>query len=231
MNIRFSPVEARVVGCLIEKQVTTPDQYPLSLNALVAACNQKNNREPVLTLDEREVQAALDALARRHLVVERSGFGSRVPKYQHRLCNTEFGTLHLSPQELALVCELLLRGPQTPGELRSRASRMAPIADSAEAEALLEGLAGRADGPFVQRLAREAGRREARYADTFTHAVLEDAGGVAAIPTSVAAAPPALSTVPPATVEAQEQISALERRLEELEARIAQLEATQGRAP
>lgn len=229
MNIRFSPVEARVVGCLIEKQVTTPDQYPLSLNALVAACNQKNNREPVLTLDEREVQAALDALARRHLVVERSGFGSRVPKYQHRLCNTEFGTLHFSPQELALVCELLLRGPQTPGELRSRASRMAPIADSAEAEALLEGLAGRADGPFVQRLAREPGRREARYAQLFSEVPADASVQTQAVSSHAAPTPvrePATSAGSPAAGDdALAAIAALERRLHELEDRLARLES------
>src|SRR3569833_1262829 len=120
MNIELTAFEARVIGCLIEKQVTTPDQYPLSLNALVNASNQKSNRDPVLELDERTVQQTLDGLGRKHLVVERSGFGSRVPKYQHRFCNTEYGTLKLDPQELAVVCELLLRGTQTPGEMRSR---------------------------------------------------------------------------------------------------------------
>ena len=119
MNIQLTSIEARVIGCLIEKQLTTPDQYPLSLNALVNACNQKSNRDPVLELDERTVQQTVDELGRKHFVVEKSGFGSRVPKYQHRFCNTEYGTLKLDPQELAIVCELLLRGPQTPGELRS----------------------------------------------------------------------------------------------------------------
>src|SRR5690606_29913909 len=100
-------------------------------------------------LGESEVQTVLDRLSRKHLVIEKSGFGSRVPKYQHRFCNTEFGTLKLSPQELAIVCELLLRGPQTPGELRSRASRMASFSDAGEAERTLEGLMTRPDGPFV----------------------------------------------------------------------------------
>src|ERR1700719_4037075 len=123
MKIEFSAIEARIVGCLIEKEITTPDQYPLSLNALTNACNQKSNRDPVMALDEPSVQHIVDALARRHFVVEKSGFGSRVPKYQHRFCNSEYGTLKLDPQELAIACELLLRGPQTPGELRSRAAR------------------------------------------------------------------------------------------------------------
>ncbi|HVW69812.1 MAG TPA: DUF480 domain-containing protein [Steroidobacteraceae bacterium] len=172
MNIELTPVEARVIGCLIEKQITTPDQYPLSLNALVNACNQKSNRDPVLELEERIVQQTLDELGRKHFVVEKSGFGSRVPKYQHRFCNTEYGTLKLDPQELAIVCELLLRGPQTPGELRSRAARMAPFSDVSEIEAALTRLSERADGPFVTRLAREPGRRESRYAHLFGGEVL-----------------------------------------------------------
>lgn len=224
MNIRLSPVEARVVGCLIEKQVTTPDQYPLSLNALVAACNQKSNREPVMALGEAEVQGALDALSRRHLVVERSGFGSRVPKYQHRLCNTEFGTLHFTPAELALVCELLLRGPQTPGELRSRAARMAAIADSAAAEALLDGLAGRSDGPFVRKLAREPGRREARYAHCFAEPAAGEPPEPQAGTVAAASEPPAAAEPAPGD-DALAAIAALERRLQELEERLARLES------
>ena len=168
MNIHLSPIEARVIGCLIEKAITTPDQYPLSLNALTNACNQKSNRDPVLELDERTVQETVDALAKKHLVIERSGFGSRVPKYQHRFCNTGFGTLEFSPQQTAIVCELLLRGPQTPGELRARASRMSEMRDVSEVESTLENLATRADGPFVVRLPREPGRRESRYAHLFS---------------------------------------------------------------
>jgi uncharacterized protein YceH (UPF0502 family) len=174
MKIELTPIEARVIGSLIEKQVTTPDQYPLSLNALVNACNQKSNRDPVLELEERIVQQTVDDLGRKHLVVEKSGFGSRVPKYQHRFCNTEYGTLKLDPQELAIVCELLLRGPQTPGELRSRAARMAPFSDVSEIEAALTRLSDREDGPFVTRLAREPGRRDSRYAHLFSGEV---AGG------------------------------------------------------
>jgi uncharacterized protein len=168
MKIQLSQLEARVIGCLIEKQITTPDQYPLSLNALVNACNQKSNRDPVMELDESIVQHTVDGLAKKHFVVERSGFGSRVPKYQHRFCNTEYGTLKLDGQELAIVCELLLRGPQTPGELRSRASRMAAFADVAEIEATLTRLNEHEGGPLVTRLAREPGRRESRFAHLFS---------------------------------------------------------------
>jgi uncharacterized protein len=171
MNIELSPIEARVIGCLIEKQITTPDQYPLSLNALVNACNQKSNRDPVMAADEATIQSTLDHLLRKHLVIEKSGFGSRVPKYQHRFCNTEFGPLKFTPQELAIVCELLVRGPQTPGELRTRAARMAPFSDVAQVETTLESLSSRADGPFIVRLPREPGRRDSRYAHLFSGTV------------------------------------------------------------
>jgi uncharacterized protein len=139
----------------------------LSLNALVNACNQKSNREPLLQLDEPTVKFVVDGLSRRHFVVEKSGFGSRVPKYQQIFCNTEFGSLKFTPQETAVLCELLLRGPQTPGELRSRVPRMAELPDPSVIETVLATLAARPDGALVTRLAREAGRRDSRWAQLF----------------------------------------------------------------
>ena len=168
MKIELTELEARVIGALIEKSIATPDQYPLSLNALTNACNQKNNRDPVMSLDERTVQGVLDSLAVRALVVDRSGLGDRVRKYRHLFCNTEFGSLKFSPPELAIVCELLLRGAQTPGELRSRAGRLCRFSDVGEVEACLETLARREDGPFVTQLERQPGRRDARYAQLFS---------------------------------------------------------------
>lgn len=173
MNIELTELEARVIGCLIEKQITTPDQYPLSLNALVNACNQKSNRDPVLALDERTVQQVVAGLERKHMVIERAGYGSRVPKYQHVFCNTEFGSLKFTPLETAVLCELLVRGPQTPGELRTRASRMCEVGDVSQVEATLQNLMTRPDGPFVTRLAREAGRRDSRFAHLFSGSVTE----------------------------------------------------------
>ncbi|PVV10064.1 MAG: DUF480 domain-containing protein [gamma proteobacterium symbiont of Ctena orbiculata] len=167
MKIEITPLEARVIGCLLEKEVTTPDQYPLSLAALTNACNQKSSREPVLQLQEEEVQNLLDELMKKHLVSDRTGFGSRVAKYQHRFCNTGFGALEFSPQERGIVCVLLLRGPQTPGELRSRTNRLCQFSDVHEVESVLHGLMQREDGPFMVRLAREPGRRESRYAHLF----------------------------------------------------------------
>ena len=192
MNIRLTAIEARIIGSLIEKQITTPDQYPLSLNALVNACNQKSNREPLMQLDEPTVKFVVDGLARRHFVVEKSGFGSRVPKYQQIFCNTEFGSLKFTPQETAIVCELLLRGPQTPGELRARAPRMAEFPDPSVVESLLEGLANRPAGAIVAQLAREPNRRDSRWAQLFEElpetARLATAGEVAANKVSDAAA-------------------------------------------
>ena len=168
MKYQLSAGEARVSGCLLEKQVTTPEQYPLSVNAVTMACNQKTNREPVMNLSEHEVQDILDALVKRHYLRTVSGFGNRVTKYEQRFCNSEFGDLKLSSAEVALIATLLLRGAQTPGELRSRASRMHEFIDMQEVEQTLEGLATREDGPYVQRLAREPGKRESRYMHLFS---------------------------------------------------------------
>ena len=216
MNIELSPIEARVIGCLIEKQITTPDQYPLSLNALVNACNQKSNRDPVMSADESAIQTTLDHLIRKHLVIEKSGFGSRVPKYQHRFCNTEFGTLKLTPQELAIVCELLVRGPQTPGELRTRAARMASFSDVEQVETALESLSSRADGPFVVRLPREPGRRDSRYAHLFSGAVTIPALTEDSITEPSMASTPALSRLERLEKEVQqlkEELSHIKARL------------------
>jgi uncharacterized protein YceH (UPF0502 family) len=215
---QLSPLEARVIGSLIEKQITTPEQYPLSLNALVLACNQKSNRDPVLELTVQAVQELIDALSRKHLVIEKSGFGSRVPKYQQRFCNTEFSALQFTPQERAILCELLLRGPQTPGELRSRASRMAPFSDVTEVETALEHLAQDPAGPRVVQLPRETGRRDSRYAHLFSgevHAVPGEPGASAAEP-SIKEAPGALT----------ERVSALEHQVRELRAELAAVRAS-----
>jgi uncharacterized protein len=169
MKIELSPNEARVIGCLMEKEVTTPDQYPLSLNALTNACNQKTNRDPVLELTEAVVQQTVDALMKKYLVSDKSaGYGGRVTKYKHRFCNTEFGSLKFSKQEFGIICVMLLRGPQTPGELRARTNRLCEFADSEQVEATLKSLMAREDGPFIARLPRAAGARESRYAHLFS---------------------------------------------------------------
>lgn len=168
MKYQLSAKEARVIGCLLEKQITTPEQYPLSVNAVVTACNQKTNREPVMNLSEHEVQEILDTLVKRHYLRTVSGFGNRVTKYEQRFCNSEFGDLKLSPAEVAIITTLLLRGAQTPGELRGRAARMHEFNDMGEVESALENLAQREDGPYVVRLPREPGKRESRYMHLFS---------------------------------------------------------------
>jgi len=219
MRIQLTDLEARVIGVLIEKSITTPDQYPLSLNALRNGCNQKSNREPVLDLAEGEVQSVLDGLAKKHLVMEKSGFGSRVPKFQHRFCNSEFGSLKFTDQELALVCVLLLRGPQTAGELRSRTHRMCSFSDAAEVESTLKVLGQREDGPFVTLLAREPGKREARYAQLFCGPVQEQ-DPVAGHPHPATPAPPAALS----TATRDERIDKLERSVESLEQAVEDLQ-------
>ncbi|MBI4291011.1 MAG: DUF480 domain-containing protein [Betaproteobacteria bacterium] len=214
MVMQLSPDETRVIGCLIEKEITTPEQYPLSLNALTNACNQKSNRDPVLELSEAAVLGTVERLIAKFVVSEHSGYGARVRKFQHRFCNTSFGNLKFSPQELAIICELFLRGPQTPGELRSRAGRLCPFGDVTEVEGVLRSLTVREDGPFVVRLAREPGKRESRYAHTFGDAVagVEEGGSH-----EVAA-----DHVEKADVRS-EPVSRLEQRVAALEADVAEL--------
>jgi uncharacterized protein YceH (UPF0502 family) len=165
MNMNLNLYETRVIGCLIEKAITTPDQYTLSMNALVNACNQKSNRDPVLELKEITVQGSVNALINKYLVSRIDG--SRVTKYQHRFCNTEFGTLHLSEKAVGIICELFLRGPQTPGELRNRTERLCKFDDVNEVEAELASLMAREE-PLVVKLPREPGKRESRYAHLFS---------------------------------------------------------------
>ena len=162
--MQLTQIELRLIGCLIEKSLTTPEQYPLSINALTNACNQKSNREPVLSLSETEVQNALDDLAIKRLVMTQAGASSRVVKYKQRFCNTEFSELQLSPQELGIMCVLFLRGPQTPGELRTRTNRLCQFQNVQETEALLTEMGNDKKMPLVTKLEREPGRRESRYA-------------------------------------------------------------------
>jgi len=169
MKIELSAIEARVIGCLLEKEATTPDQYPLTLNSLMNACNQKSNREPVMSLNEEEMRQALDSLISRHLVSDESTFNSRVSKYQHRFCDTEFGDLQFTKQEKAIICCLLLRGPQTPGELRTRTNRLAEFTDVKETEAVLDTLSeNEAEHALVVKLPRESGKRDSRYMHQFS---------------------------------------------------------------
>ena len=216
MNIEFSALEARVIGCLIEKEITTPDQYPLSINALTNACNQKTNRDPVLELSEPQVQQTVDSLMKKYMVSDKSaGYGGRVTKYKHRFCNTEFGSLKFSKQELGILCVLLLRGAQTPGELRSRTNRLCEFASAEEVESALKQLMSRQDGPFIARLARAPGARESRYAHLFSGAIESVAEPVEADFAPSAAGSPSLA----------QRVATLEQLVETLSAELAALKA------
>lgn len=211
MRIELDPLEARIIGAMLEKEVTTPEQYPLSLNALTTACNQKSSRDPVMDLSEAEVQSTVDALVKKHLLSERSGFGGRVAKYQHRFCNTGFGGFEFSAQEVGVLCVLLLRGAQTPGELRTRTQRLCHFDDVQETEAVLRGLMDRKDGPFVARLAREPGKREARYCHLFGSEQPESVDEETPLP-------------PPQLEELARTVTLLREELEALTQRVARLE-------
>ena len=157
--MQLTPTQARVLGALIEKEITTPEYYPLSLNALVNACNQKNNRDPVTSLDEAEVRQALHSLETERLAGPVRG-DTRVPKYEHRVQEV----FNFTRGEIAVVCVLLLRGPQTPGELRGRTERMYKFDELSDVQSVLQRLIAREPEPLVKILPRQPGTKEARYA-------------------------------------------------------------------
>jgi hypothetical protein len=176
MNILLNEIETRVLGSLVEKDVTTPDYYPLSLNALVNACNQKNNRDPVMNLDEEVVRQALATLQDKRIAGPASGADSRVAKYEHRLQEA----FNFTRGETAILCVLLLRGPQTPGELRGRTERMHRFEDLTEVQSSLQRLMQR-DPPLARVLPRQPGTKESRYKHLLANDV-EEAGEVARAP-------------------------------------------------
>ena len=212
MQLTLTPIEARVLGALIEKEITTPEYYPLSLNALSNACNQKSNRDPVLHVEESEVRKALNHLEYQSLVRSVSATDSRVTKFEHRLQDT----FNFYRPEVPVICELLLRGPQTPGELRTRASRMHAFEDLESVHSALSRLEKR-EPPLVTVLPRQPGTKEARY----TH-LLGDAPPVAA------SAPPhetAARDHGAATASSNERIESLVAEVAELRSQIADLQS------
>jgi uncharacterized protein len=173
----LSPLEMRVIGVLVEKQLTTPDYYPLTLNALVAGCNQKSNRSPVMNASEAEVQMALDGLKRQTLVIDSYGASGRVMRYAHNLSKV----INIGQQMTALLAALMLRGPQTPGELRTGCDRMYRFADISSVEAFLEDMAARSTGALVTKLPKQPGSREHRWAQLLSGAPEADVTAVAPI--------------------------------------------------
>ena len=215
MNILLNNIQARVLGSLIEKEISTPDYYPLSLNALVNACNQKSNREPVMNLDETAVGGALAELSEKNLAVGASGRDSRVLKYEHRLqeaCN--FDRL-----ETAVLCVLLLRGPQTPGELRSRTERMHRFEDLEQVQSTLQRLMKR-EPPIAAVLPRQPGTKEARYG----HLLSGDLQTPVSAPEHAAASPLRSSGDAERIARLEDAVAHLEKELAETKEHLAALE-------
>lgn len=171
VSLNISVDEVRIIGCLMEKSVTTPDQYPLTLNALTNACNQKSARNPVVGLSQGTVQHAIRGLSDKHLARIEENFSRGVEKYSHRFCNTAYSELQFDEAQYAIVCVLLLRGPQTPGELRAHCGRLHEFADNAGVVEALSGLMNRDDDPLVVQLPRTPGRKDAEYMHLFSGAV------------------------------------------------------------
>lgn len=220
----LTPLEARILGALIEKALTTPEYYPLTLNALLAACAQKNNRDPVMVLDEETLGRGIYALQEKQLLESFAAAGARSLKYRERL----IARLALTPPERAVLCELLLRGPQTLGELRTRASRMHPFVSLDEVQSAVDSLIARPSGPLVAEQPRQPGQKEARFAH-----LLGDT------PCGAEDASPAATPAPPAAVAAaqgeaarlrdlEEKVAALELELAELRAQFAAFKAQLG---
>ena len=209
---QLDAIEARVIGCLIEKSIVTPEQYPLTLNALTNACNQKSSRDPVMSLRPGEVQHALRVLESKHQVRMEENFKSRTEKYSQRFCNTRYSEQQFDSGQLAIVCLLLLRGPQTPGELRARSGRLHAFADNAEVVAAANGLIERDGEPMLIKLPRSQGRKDAEYMHLFSGPVDVEAYAAEAQATR------------PST-PGRTSVADLADRVERLEAEVARLKA------
>jgi uncharacterized protein YceH (UPF0502 family) len=207
----LDPVEVRVLGALIEKEATTPEYYPLSLNALVNACNQKSNREPVVDYDADTVEDAVERLREKKLALTIVGSG-RVKKYAQRISET----LNLGRRELAILCTLLLRGPQTLGEIKDRSERMFAFADPAEAETVLDKLAEWPEHPLLKKLSRQPGQKEARY----VHLLSGEPRAEPATETTAPAQPTRIAQLEQQLQELRSELNHLKSRFEELEAQL-----------
>ena len=221
LPLDLSANQIRVIGCLMEKSVTTPEQYPLTLNALTNACNQKSSRDPVMSLSQGSVQHTVRELADRHLLRIEENFKRGVEKYSQRFCNTPYSELQFDEAGYAVVCLLLLRGPQTPGELRARSGRLHQFEDNQAVVTALEALNQLHAEPLVVRLPRTPGRRDSEYMHLFGGPV----DGTLEQP-ATAETPPA---VEPRTEVVQDTgIADLERRIGELEIEVAKLKELLG---
>lgn len=213
MELDLTRAETRVLGCLVEKDLATPEYYPLTLNALTNACNQKSGRNPVMALSQGEVQHTMRTLEDKHLARTEENFKSRTEKYTQRFCNTRYSNFQFDDAQLAVVTLLLLRGPQTPGELRSRSGRLHSFADNAEVVVALTSLIERDGEPLLVKLPRTPGRKDSEYMHLFCGAVDVDAHAEEAAKSS-----PSRSRV--STTELEERVSRLEAEVAWLKDRL-----------
>ena len=209
--------EARVVGCLIEKSLTTPDQYPMTLNALTNACNQKSARSPVMSMSQGEVQHTIRALEEKHLVVTEENFKSRSEKYSQRFCGTRYSGHQFDAAQVAAVCLLLLRGPQTPGELRARSGRLHTFADNSDVVVTLNSLMEGDGEPLLVKLPRTPGRKDSEYMHLFCGPV-----NVEAHVSQVQSAAAAGSTGRVSSADLLERVEKLEAEVAQLKSRLSQ---------
>lgn len=216
MDLLLDPVEIRILGCLIEKDITTPEYYPMTLNALINACNQKSNRDPAVSWDEDTVAEGIDSLRGKKLVATLTGGGNRVPKYSHRLQET----LNLGRREVAVLCELMLRGPQTLGELRDRASRMHKFADTDEVERVIAHLNEYSGGALAMQIPRQPGQKEVRYIH-----LLSGEPDLAAL---AASSPAGGSRASDGAPDLRQRVDELEREVQRLSAFVERLAAELG---
>ena len=216
--ILLSQAQCRVIGVMLEKETTTPEQYPLSLNAITIGCNQKSNREPVTSFTESDVQNVIDELVELNQLMVDHKSSARVNKYIHRFCNTEFGNLTFTAQQRALICVLFLRGPQTPGELRTRTNRLADFSDVNEVEATLVQLQNLQGESLVKKLERQPGKRDSRYVH-----LLANTQDIDAAETAQMAQIAQINNVMPAGNAASVNNNALAERVTLLEKQVADL--------
>lgn len=207
----LSANETRVIGCLMEKSVTTPDQYPLTLNALANACNQKSGRDPVMSLNQGTVQHTVRELENRHLIHVEENFKRGVEKYTHRFCNSNFSELQFDTAQYAIVCLLLLRGPQTPGELRARSGRLHEFEDNSAVVSSLNALIERDGDPLVIKLPRTPGRKDSEYMHLFSG------------PVDIESYQSQAQSAAPGSTSARVSVAELEQRISDLEAEVAEL--------
>ena len=213
MLTELSDIEARVIGCLIEKSVVTPDQYPMTLNALTNACNQKSSREPVMSLSPGEVQHTIRGLEVKHYARTEENFKSRAEKYSQRFCSTRYSDFQFDAAEAAVVCLLLLRGPQTPGELKAHSGKLHSFADNSDVVSVLDGLITRDGEPLIVKLPRTSGRKDAEYMHLFSG------------PVDIEAHVSKVRNVRSSVGSSENELAKLTERVESLESEVAKLKS------